>query len=152
MSLRSIQLDNQLCDQDIIILDLFKNETVRYVGIDYEFVNHLVIDNSSSNLILILNQPMWISEICKQIKNLLISPVDTFYIGINRYKVLGNDTDLKIAQNKMHSQDLIHFIEQIVVDSNYQVIKSGFYDNDRGRYFNFVQPLTWIYGVSNVAD
>ena len=95
---------------------------------------------------------MWISEICKQIKNLLISPVDPFYIGINRYKVLGNDTDLKIAQNKMHSQDLIHFIEQIVVDSNYQVIKSGFYDNDRGRYFNFVQPLTWIYGVSNVAD
>jgi hypothetical protein len=152
MSWRSTQLDNQLCDQDIVILDLFQNKTVRYVGTDYEFANHLVVDNSSSNLILILNQPAWLSEIYTQIKNLLISPVDTFYIGINRYTVLGNDTDLTISQNKTHSEELINFIEQIVVDSSYRIVKSGFYDSDRGRYFNFVQPLTWIYGVSDVAD
>jgi hypothetical protein len=152
MSWRSAQLDDRLCDQDIIILDLFQNKTVRYVGIDHEFANHLSIDNSSSNLVLILNQPAWLSEIYTQIKNLLVSPVNTFYIGINRYIVLGNDTDLKITHNKTHSEDLINFIEQLVVNSNYRVVKSGSHNNDRGRYFNFVQPLTWVYGVSNVAD
>jgi hypothetical protein len=152
MSWRSAQLDNRLCDQDIIILDLFQNKTVRYIGTDHEFASHLSIDNCSSNLVLILNQPAWLSEICTQIKKLLTGPVDTFYIGINRYTVMGNDTDLKIAHSKTHSEDLINFIEQIVVDLNYRVAKSGSYNNDRGRYFNFVQPLTWVYGVSNVAD
>jgi hypothetical protein len=152
MSWRSAQLDDQLCDQDIIILDLFQNKTVRYVGIDYEFANHLSIDNSSSNLVLILNRPAWLSEIRTQIKNLLVSPVNTFYIGINRYTVLGNDTDLKITHNKTHSDDIINFIKQIVDNLNYTVVKSGSHNNDRGRYFNFVQPLTWVYGVSNAAD
>jgi hypothetical protein len=152
MSWRSTQLDNQLCDQDIIILDLFRNKTVRYVGTDYEFANHLSIENNSSNLILMLSRPLWVSEICTQIKNLLVSPVNTFYIGINRYTILGNDTDLKITHDKTHSEDIINFIEKIVVDLNYTVVKSGSHNNDRGRYFNFVQPLTWIYGVSNVAN
>lgn len=152
MSWRSAQLDNQLCDQDIIILDLFQNKTVRYVGPDHEFADHLSINNSSSNLILILNRPVWLSEICAQIKNLLVSPVDTFYIGINRYTVLGNDTNLKITHNNTHSDDIIDFIKQLVDNLNYTVVKSGSHNNDRGRYFNFVQPLTWVYGVSNVAN
>jgi hypothetical protein len=152
MSLRQTQLDDQLCNQDLIILDLFKNKSVKYVGIDYEFAQHLRIDQSSKDLILILNQPLWLSEVCTQIKNLLIESTDTFYIGINRYTVLGNDTNLQIKHSRTHSDTLINFVKQFVADLKYTVVDSGAYNNDRGRYFNFIQPLTWVYGVANVAD
>lgn len=152
MSSRQIQLNNQLCNQDLIILDLFKNKSVKYVGTDYEFAQHLRIDQSSKDLILILNRPLWLSEVCTQIKNSLAEPTDTFYIGINRYTVLGNDTNLQITHGHTHSDTLINFVKQIVADLNYIVVDSGAYNNDRGRYFNFIQPLTWIYGVANVAD
>jgi hypothetical protein len=66
--------------------------------------------------------------------------------------VLGNDTNLQITHSRTPSDALIIFVKQVVTDLNYTVVNSGAYNNDRGRYFNFIQPLTWVYGVANVAD
>jgi hypothetical protein len=152
MSWRSIQLGSQLCDQDRIILELFKNKSVRYVGSDREFARHLSIEQSSENLIVIINQPVWISEIHAQLLDVLTNNTKTFYIGINRYTILGNDTDLQIDNQLANGDNIVALIKKIVTNLNCTVTDTGTYNYDCGRYFNFVQPLTWVYGVTNVAD
>jgi hypothetical protein len=147
MSWRSTQLNDQFCDQDRIILELFKNKSVRYVGNDYKFAQHLSIDNNSNNLVLIINDPMWISELCDYLINHLAFPITTFYVGINRYQITGNDTNMLIKNTDHQGENIIKVVDQIISKLNYKIIKQGSYDNDRGRYFNFVQPLTWIYGL-----
>jgi hypothetical protein len=151
MSWRSTQLGDNLCDQDQLIIDLFKNQSVKYVGSDCEFAQHLNSDNKSNNLILILDQPVWVSDLYKILCKNLLTPVDKFYIGINRYVILGNDTDIVIENINQHGTDIIQLVARIITKLNYTIIDQGTYDNDRGRYFNFVQPLTWIYG-SYVTD
>lgn len=146
MSWRSIQLGQRLCDQDKIILDLFKAEPVKYIGIDTEFKQHVNENSSASNLILILNQPMWCSNIIQSCHLHLTSSIDKFYIGLNRYYLLGNDTTINIHATNQRGYDCIEFLTTVVNDLGFCVTKTGTFDNDLGRYFNFVQPLTWIYG------
>jgi hypothetical protein len=146
MSWRSTQLDQELCDQDRIILNLFADKDVNYIGRDVEFRKLLNHNSFATNLILIVDDNVWCSDIIKMLNQHLKYSVETFYIGLNRYCVKGNDTEEKFLDTGNHGNDLISMIDNIVSKLNYSVIKSGCYDNDFGRYFNFVQPLTWAYG------
>lgn len=146
MSWRSVQLGQELCDQDRTILDLFAGKDVNYVGNDLEFRSMLKHNPGSNNLILVFNSSAWLSDIVAKCKHYLSLPVDSFYIGINRYCIKGNDTTVQFAQSNVPGQDIIDVLKQLVAEQGYIVSKSGYYDNDFGRHFNFVQPLTWIYG------
>jgi hypothetical protein len=146
MSWRRTQLENQLCDQDQLILGLFNNRSVRYIGDDVEFAQHLTLDNTSTNLILVLNSPMWISDLYRILHKNLTHPVTNFYIGINRYYILGNDTTMIIEDFGQAGANIIQVVDKIVKKLNFKITKHGTYDHDRGRHFNFVQPLTWAYG------
>jgi len=146
MSWRTTQLQQELCDQDRIILDLFTDMDVNYVGKDIEFKNLLNHNDSSTNLILIINHQIWCSEVVALCHEHLRHPIKTFYIGINRYCIKGNDTVGNFCQSENQSQDIIEMINNIVTRLGYTVAKSGHYNTDLGRYFNFVQPLTWVYG------
>ena len=146
MSWRRTQLGNQLCDQDQLILDLFNNQSVRYIGNDVEFAQHLVLDNTSTNLILVLNNPIWISDLYRILHKNLTFPVTDFYIGINRYYILGNDTNMMIEDLGQAGTNIIQVVNNIVGKLNCKITKHGTYDHDHSRHFNFVQPLTWVYG------
>lgn len=149
MSWRSAQLNNKLCDQDQIILDLFKNKSVRYISNDLEFAANLRLDQSSKHIIAILNKPFYLSELIKFVNDILVNS-ETFYFGVNRYYLLGNDTNL-LFDNTTNGKNIINLISKLAVSNNCNIIQSGHFDNDKGRYFNFVQPLTWAYGsdISN---
>lgn len=146
MSWRTVQLNDQLCDQDRLLMDLFANSSVNYIGFDHEFKQRLAHDSTSSNLVLILNSPIWVSDIVATCQKHLTNSVETFYIGINRYVVLGNDTTMLIKNTENRGKDLIHLITELVKIQNFSVSKYGHFDQDHGRYFNFIQPLTWVYG------
>ena len=146
MSWRFTQLGNSFCDQDKLILSLFNNMPVNYVGTDREFQNSLLHDPVSPNLILVLNNPIWISGIFKKCQQCLTSNVKTFYIGINRYQVLGNDTNVEFDSTDTYSKDLIKLLTNVAEQQGFTIDQSGHHDQDLGRYFNFVQPLTWVYG------
>lgn len=139
MTWRAVQLGDTLCQQDQIIIDLFQDQRVRYIGNDSNFSKHLNCHNIASNLVLVINEPIWISKILEICKQHLTSDINCFYLSINRYTVLGNDTNF-IAHN------FIELLEKIVNACGFTVAQSGRIDRDLGRYFNFVQPLTWIYG------
>jgi hypothetical protein len=147
MSWRSTQLGSDLCDQDRLILNLFGDRPVRYIGTDTEFAANLNCDQSSTALILILNQPLWLSQVVEQCQQHLADPVDTFYIGINRYCVKGNNTTSTFDDTGSPGRDLINMLESVIRELGYTKTDSGYFDQDLGRYFNFVQPLTWIYGT-----
>lgn len=147
MSWRTIQLGEKLCDQDQVILDLFCDKSVRYIGTDSEFIRHLTVDTNSSKAIIIINQNIWLSDLIKQITQELTKVhTDEFYIGINRYVISGNDTTKTFNGHGGHC--LLEFITEQLESLGFYVTKSGLLDNDRGRYFNFVQPLTWVYGTN----
>jgi len=146
MSWRSVQLGATNCDQDNIILKLFDGQPVKYVGNDLEFSNCLNLDDHAENLVLIINQSTWCSELISLCKTQLTDPIKTFYIGINRYCIKGNDTVIDIAITKDKGLDLINFVDSQIRLSGYSTKQSGYFDQDLGRYFNFVQPLTWLYG------
>jgi len=149
MSSRSIQLGDKLCDQDQLIIDLFKDEPVCYVGDDAEFAAKLNCIESSPNLILILNSKLWCSDIQKKCALHLTSNVNKFYISINRYKILGNNTNFTFENSNVPGNDIIKMLEYFIKPLGVSVTRSGTHDFDRGRYFNFIQPLTWIYGTKN---
>lgn len=146
MSWRKVQLDNRQCEQDQFILELFNQAPVRYVGKDLEFAKQLTIDEQSQNLILIVNKKFWASELVSTIKDNFSLPTNCFYIGINRYGFLGNDTDFFTESNNSRGDDIIKLTGSLLKKFGYVVERHGSFDNDRGRYFNFVQPLTWLYG------
>jgi hypothetical protein len=147
MSWRTVQLGHNLCDQDRLIIDLFKEQSVRYIGHDLEFKKHLNCDDKSSNLILIFNTDLWCSEIKKNCLGYLSDRIEKFYIGINRYKIIGNDTDHCFSQSDSPGNDIINMIKLFVAPIGLTITSSGTHDFDRGCYFNFVQPLTWMYGT-----
>jgi hypothetical protein len=149
MSWRTTQLNNKLCRQDQIILDLFKDKSVRYISNDLEFAAHLSLSQNSKHIIAILNKPFYLSELIKFVKDNLVD-IETFYFGINRYHLIGNDTNL-LFDNITNSKNIINLISKLAVSNNCNVTQSGHFDNDNGRYFNFVQPLTWAYG-SNISN
>lgn len=147
MSWRTVQLAQELCDQDHVILNLFQNQPVQYVGSDAEFAKRLTVSADASNLILILDQPQWCSNVISACQHYLDSNIDRFYIGVNRYTLLGNDTNWPVAVTGRHGIDYVEFLSSIVHKLGFSVTASGTMDNDLGRHFNFVQPLTWIYGI-----
>jgi uncharacterized protein (DUF302 family) len=53
---------------------------------------------------------------------------------------LGNDTKLLV-------DDLVGLLAYAVKQQGFKVVKKSQIERDLGRYFNFVQPLTWIYGT-----
>ena len=147
MSWRSTQLGNNLCPQDEVILQFFQNQSVRYVGKDHEFAQHLVCNDHAENLVLIINQPVWCSQIRDIIQHNLCTPIKKFYIGINRYCVIGNDTLNTSAATG--GVGILELVSQYVKSQGYVSVSQGTLDNDQGRHFNFVQPLTWMYGTTS---
>lgn len=146
MSWRDIQLGQDLCDQDLIILDLFKDTAVKYVGPDIKFSKLLNTSDTATNLILILNQPQWCSNIIRTCQTHLTDSINNFYIGINRYTILGNDTTRSIKITKQQGINCVELLNAVVNELGFGVTQSGTFDDDLGRHFNFVQPLTWVYG------
>jgi hypothetical protein len=142
MTWRFTQLQNSLCEQDQLILTLFENKKVRYIGDDNEFAQYLDCDNLAENLVLIINRAMWISEILECCSRQFTTPTDCFYIGINQYLILGNDTNLS-ADNP------VDLIKQHVRSLGFDIVKHSEIQRDLGRQFNFVQPKTWVYGNKN---
>lgn len=145
MSWRTIQLGSDLCEQDQLIIELFGNQPVRYVGHDPEFAQHLNTSDSADNLILIINQNIWLSEIADLYQQHLDSSIKSFYVGLNRYCVKGNNTTSKFPSTDQPGADLILFLINMAEQHGYDCVESGHFDRDWGRHFNFVQPLTWIY-------
>lgn len=143
-SWRSIQLGNDNCDQDNIILELYNNVPVKYIGKDLEFASKLVLDESSQHIVAIFNTSGWVSDFVEFI--LTLKNAQSFYLGVNRYRILGNDTTLTFDYSKSSGQTIIDLVGKLL--PNFNIVKSGFFDNDLGRYFNFVQPLTWIYATN----
>ena len=142
MTWRFTQLQNSLCEQDQLILKLFKNKKVRYVGRDNEFAQHLDCDSLSHDLVLIINHCMWVSEMLESCRRHLAVSTGYFYIGINRYLILGNDTHCS-------AEDPVDLIKKYVESLGFKIIKHSQIERDLGRKFNFVQPRTWIYGTKN---
>ena len=149
MKWRTTQLGSSLCDQDLLILDLFHDKKVQYIGPDLEFAKNLDLDSVSNNLILIINSPLWVSDLLGICKKYLTDSIDTFYIGINRYVIMGNDTCTEFYNSSQFGTDIINLVSWQLQQQGYVVAKSGSFDQDLGRYFNFVQPLTWVYGNKN---
>ena len=146
MSWRGTQLGDQCCDQDNLILNLFKGKTVNYVGDDIVFRQRLSYNPASTNLVIVLNNSIWISGIIAVFQQYLRKNIETFYLGVNRYQVLGNDTNRDIKCTNNYSNDLIQLITDITQEHEFEILQSGHHNQDLGRYFNFVQPLTWVYG------
>lgn len=148
MSWRTIQLGSSLCDQDLLILSLFENKPVRYLGEDYFFSQKLLLDNDSTNLILIFNKPVWLSEIKKSICDSLSTPTNKIYLGINRYCIKGNDTYDNINCTNNLGNDIINYVGCYLKTFGIVEKNRGSFDHDSGKHFNFVQPITWFYGIN----
>lgn len=145
MTWRTVQLGNKLCDQDQIILNLFGDRPVRYIGNDNDFSNHLNVDYNSKSVIAIFNHPAWLSEFLIFVKK-SIRDSKEFYLGINRYQLLGNDTTHQFPNGS--GEQILLIVKDIALNMNFTILQSGTMDDDAGRYFNFVQPVTWIYGTN----
>lgn len=147
MSWRSVQLGKKFCEQDHVIIDLFKDQSVCYVGPDSEFASVLSHDCMSENLVLIINSEVWCSDIQKLCATYLTNEIKKFYIGINRYRILGNDTNCCFESSENFGDNIIKMIQYFLEPLNFYISTQGTHDRDQGRYFNFVQPLTWMYGI-----
>ena len=145
MSWRTVQLGTAPCDQDQLIMDLFHNQPVNYVGPDTEFQQMLMHDASASSVAMVINHPVWVSDIVMHCEKHLTNSVKTFYLGVNRYCVLGNNTNLNINAAGNHSDNLISLLSEIATRQGFTVTQSGQHDQDLGRYFNFVQPMVLVY-------
>lgn len=139
MSWRTVQLGTTLCDQDQLILNLFQDKSVRYIGKDIEFAEHLKCNNTANNLILTINHPVWVSNILAICRQHLKPEIESVYLSLNRYCVLGNDTS-------MCADNFIDLLVQILGHHGFNTVRTGKIERDLGRHFNFVQPLTWVYG------
>jgi hypothetical protein len=92
---------------------------------------------------------MWLSTLIDRVRTLLEpNKFETFYIGVNRYQILGNDTDINFDQSCDSGAIITRLLTTISTQQGYKVSKSDYFDNDRGHYMNFVQPVTWVYGTS----
>lgn len=144
-SWRSIQLKDKNCDQDNIILDIVNQRPVKYVGFDKEFEARLNVDDNSACLVLVINYPVWFSDIVKLCRQHISSTVTEVYIGINRYYLLGNDTSYVINSSQEYGRDILNAVKKWAIPENFKIVNQGTHDADRGAMFNFVQPLTWMY-------
>jgi len=147
MTWRNLQLNNRDCTQDEIVLSLFRDRSVRYRGRDQEFQKRLTLDPASPHLVAVVNESVWLSDLIKFIREELSQPTATFYFGVNRYLIQGNDTNLVLDPTIASGAQIIEVMSRTVSQLGYQVTQSGFFDQDRGRHFNFAQPVTYIYGT-----
>ena len=86
MSWRLTQLNQELCDQDRIILDLFSNKDVNYIGRDSEFKKLLNYNSSSKNLILMVDRNVWCSDIVKLFSQHLKYP-PKYFLNFSKKKL-----------------------------------------------------------------
>ncbi len=147
MTWRSLQLRSGDCSQDTLLLNLFQKKSVRYVGTDREFEKKLSIDPNSTNLIAVVNRSIWLSELIEFVKQNLSVPTTTFYFGVNRYLVQGNDTTIVFDPTQASGSSLTQVMTKVAESMGYTVEQAGYFDDDRGRHFNFAQPVTYIYGT-----
>ncbi len=144
MSWRTVQLGTSNCDQDQIILDLYKDTAVDYIGNDPEFASKLTLDINSEHAVAVFNQPGLLSDFINFIQQL--SKYKTFYLGINRYFILGNDTTLTYdTVNKTESENLFLTVGQVL---NCNIVQSGPYDNEPGRDLDFGKIFIELYILS----
>lgn len=149
MSWRSLQLKQKACAQDELLLSLFQHKPVRYIGRDHDFAAKLQIDLTAKNLVAIINFPIWVSGLIDHVSNLLIpGELDEFYIGVNRYHILGNDTDIYFDPNQDSGAHVIDLLRKTARRNGYHVLQSDYFDADLGRHMNWAQPVTWVYGTS----
>lgn len=146
MSWRQTQLQNTTCDQDRIILNLYRGIPVRYIGKDLEFAKMLSIDYNSRHAVAVFNTAGWLSELINLVQEL--KSYNSFYLGVNRYLIKGNNTNIEFDSNIGPGKSIINLVEKII-SPEFTVRQSGNFDNDQGKFFNFVQPLTWIYATNN---
>lgn len=146
MNWREVQLGNNFCDQDILITQLIGNNKVRLHGEDVGFHQFCQIDPDSEFCLIFLQKARWLSEIKKECAEFLSRPTSQLYIGINRYTVKGNDTlyCLPDSDSTNGTQILIWMSDYLKL-LGFTIVQQGCFEVDRGKYFNFVQPLTWIY-------
>jgi hypothetical protein len=145
MTWRTVQLKDGTCDQDKIILNIFGQRPVNFVGPDEEFKAMLTIDANSNCLVLIINHHVWFSDIVKLCAEHITNNINEVYIGINRYYLLGNDTKNSISSESSAGADILSAVKQYAIPQDFNLVNQGTYDNDLGTAFNFVQPLTWIH-------
>lgn len=146
MTWRDVQLGSDLCDQDRLILDLIQRRSVRIHGHSMGFDKFCDIDSQSDFGLIFFNQPLWLSEIKQQLLDFSAKNIKYLYVGINRYQVKGNDTSHSPEnQNDTPGVELLCWLEHCLTEIGFSVKKKGFFDEDKGRFYNFVQPLTWLY-------
>lgn len=145
-SWRTAQLGTDLCDQDQLIKQLIGSYKVRLHGEHCGFYQFCEIDPASDFCLIFLNKPMWLSEIKKRCASFLSYPTNRVYIGINRYQIKGNDTSYRSSTlDVAYGPQLLGWLSECLKELGFTPQQQGHYDYDRGRHFNFVQPLTWIY-------
>lgn len=147
MNGRDIQLGADQCDQDQLLLNLIGGSAVRIIGYDQGFSKFCTVDDHSDFLIIFFNQPLWLSELRNRCEKYITPGITRVYLGINRYRIKGNDTaDYCVAVDQDHKgKQILDFVSSCLLKKNFVVKQQGYLDNDQGRFFNFVQPLTWIY-------
>lgn len=147
MNWRDIQLQGELCDQDYKILELTRSHAVRIHGDSKGFDRYCQLNNQSAFCLIFFNEPIWLSEIKDKCREYLTDTVQQCYIGINRYQILGNDLKDYQAQTSPDSlgNAMLDFVVSCTTPLSFIEKGRGTFDLDHGRYFNFVQPLTWTY-------
>lgn len=145
MNWRTTQLGDQLCDQDQVILDLVAGRPVRVHGNHNGFDRWIQIDDHSDFCLIFINQPFWLSQVRDFCVQHMRPGTRQVYIGINRYQIKGNDTDYQAPPHLSPGQALLRWLGMLLEHQGFIIRSQNCLERDRGRYFNAVQPLTWIY-------
>lgn len=146
MNWRTVQLGSATCDQDRKLLQLIDRRSVRIHGNHQGFDQFCNVNPQSDFCLIFFNTPAWLSEIRDRLHKYLEPPTTCVYIGINRYQIKGNDIGpCTVNSTDNHSQQILSWTQQILSTLGFKCLQQGYMEQDVGRYFNFVQPLTWIY-------
>lgn len=146
MNWRATQLGTETCDQDRVLLRLIGNNTVRLHGNHQGFDQFCNLDPDSDFAVIFLNRPAWLSEMREELCAYLKKPTSYVYVGINRYQIKGNDIgNLNINLLDNNSEQILAWVNKFLTDLGFSYKHKGHMEKDRGRFFNAVQPLTWIY-------
>lgn len=146
MNWRYTQLGSDTCDQDRVILDFIDDRSVRIYGDHCGFDQFCQLDEHSNFCLIFFNRPLWLSEIKQRCSDYLSQPTKYVYIGLNRYQIKGNDTQYQLDNSALsYGTQVQRWLNDCITNLGFTVIKQDCFEHDQGRYFNFVQPLTWIY-------
>ncbi len=146
MNWREVQLGTTLCDQDIFIKQLIGNNKVRLHGEDAGFQQFCSIDPTSQFCLIFFQNMRWLSEIKRECADFLSHPTSRVYVGINRYTIKGNDTFYSLHDSALtNGAQILTWTSDYLKTLGFTTTQQGCFEFDCGKYFNFVQPLTWIY-------